>query len=512
MSRELANKAVRNFFFNGGRLVITMGSTVCTSAIIARMLGPANMGVYGYAMWIVGTLGILANLGLPGALTKYIAEYVGSGDLATAKRVGKGLLVTQAIIAAGVAGLLASLTFFRVPYHEIIGVAALLLFAQALQQSLNSALAGIQRFDRLALISVYVGIISVASVGIAALLHAGVVGMLWATFAGVVATIVLFYRDVRRFLLQLPQTSSRPIDESHDPFRRIRKFSLTVSYILLIDAIVWQRSEILFLKTYSTVAQIGFYTIAYSMASKLSDITGTFSTTLMPLYSETYGRNGLRDIGSVFTNAAKYLQILMVPICLVGVAVSKPVIQLIYGSQFLSVALPLQILLLSLPLTCIGVVISPLLYGVDKQSFIAKYGTAVAVLNLALDLILIPKHAAVGAAIANSTAQIAGVLGGAIYVVRVIGVAFPWKSTGKIYAAAAIAATPVFYLVHRMDSQVEIASILMAVGVAGALYFGILALLGEFGRRDLDLLKRAFLAKAFQSEPTEAPDPAQIAG
>jgi O-antigen/teichoic acid export membrane protein len=202
----------------------------------------------------------------------------------------------------------------------------------------------------------------------------------------------------------------------------------------------------------------------------------------------------------------------MVPICLVGVVVSRPVVQLIYGPQFLSVALPLQILLLSLPLTCIGVVISPLLYGVDKQSFIAKYGTAVAALNLALDLILIPKHAAVGAAIANSTAQIAGVLGGAIYVVRVIGVTFPWKSTAKIYAAAAIAAAPILYLVRRMNSHAEIAPILIGVGVAGSLYFAILVLVGEFGRRDLDLLKRAFLTKAFRSAPTEAPDPAHIVG
>ena len=505
MSGEIANKAVKNFFFNGGRLAITMGATVCTSAIIARKLGPTNMGVYGYAMWIVGTLGILANLGLPGALTKYVAEYIGSGDFRTATRVGKGLLVTQVIIAAGIAGLLACLTFFQVPYHDIIGIAALLLFAQALQQSLGSALAGIQRFDRLALISIYVGLVSVAAVGIAALLNAGVAGMLWATLAGLTVTIVLYYRDVNKFLLQLSPGPPQPCVETQDPFRRIRRFSLTVSYILLVDAIVWQRSEILFLKSYSTVAQIGFYTIAYSMASKLNDITGTFSTTLMPLYSETYGRNGLRDIGLVFSNAAKYLQLLMVPICMIGVAVSRPVIEMIYGSQFLFVALPLQILLLSLPLTCVGVVISPLLYGVDKQSFIAKYGTVVAVLNIAMDFILIPKHGAVGAAIANCTAQIAGVLGGAIYVVRHVGVTFPWKSTGKIYAAAAIATTPVVYLVNRMRSHVEI---LAAASVAGILYLAVLALFGEFGRRDVDLLKRAFLAKTQPSKAVEIADPA----
>jgi O-antigen/teichoic acid export membrane protein len=357
MSREIANKAVKNFLFNGGRLAITMSATVCTSAIIARRLGPTNMGIYGYATWIVGTLGILANLGLPGALTKYIAEYIGSGDLATAARVGKGLLKTQLIIAAGVSGLLACFMLLDSPYHDIFGVAAMLLFAQTLQQSLGSALAGIQRFDRLALISLYVALASVASVVVAAWLHAGVTGMLWATVTGPAVTILLCYRDVDKFLLRSPKDVSRSVSETTDPFRRIRKFSLTVSYILLVDAIVWQRSEIFFLKAYSTVAQIGFYTLAYSMASKLNDITGTFSTTLMPLYAETYGRNGLRDVGLVFANATKYLQMLMVPLCLLGIVVARPVVQLIYGSDFLSVTLPLQILLATLPIVSIGVVI-----------------------------------------------------------------------------------------------------------------------------------------------------------
>jgi O-antigen/teichoic acid export membrane protein len=508
MSREIANKAVRNFLFNGGRLVITMGATVCTSAIIARTLGPTNMGVYGYATWIVGTLGILANLGLPGALTKYIAEYMGSGDLATAARVGKGLLLTQLIIATSVSGLMACFMLFHTPYQDIIGIAAILLLVQALQQSVTSALAGIQRFDRLALISLYVALASVASIAVAAFLHAGVTGMLWATVIGPAAAILMSYRDINKFLLKSPQSASPPVSGASDPFRRIRKFSLTVSYILLVDAIVWQRSEILFLKAYSTVAQIGFYTIAYSMASKLNDITGTFSTTLMPLYAETYGRNGLRDVGLVFANAAKYLQMLMVPLCLLGIAVARPLVLMIYGPQFLSVALPLQILLASLPIICIGVVISPVLYGVDKQSFIAKYGTVVAVLNIVLDLVLIPKYAAVGAAYANCAAQIAGVVGGAFYVIRYVGVTFPWKSSARIYAAAAVAVAPAAYVGSYAHSPAQIVPLMEAIAAAGLLYVTVLIVIGELGRQDLNLLKRAVLAKAHPPKPVDVTDAA----
>jgi len=506
MSHDIAGKAVKNFFFSSGRLAISMGATICTSAIIARTLGPTNMGVYGYAMWIVGTLGIFANIGLPGALTKYISEFIGSGDPVTAVRVGKRLLLTQLAVAAGVSGLTACFMFLKTPYRSIIGLAAIMLFAQALQQSLGAALAGLQRFDRLALISLYVAMASAGSIGVAAFLRAGVMGMLWATLTGLAVAIWLYYRDVDKLLLKLSPHPSHPLSAVPDPFRRIRRFSLTISYILLLDAIVWQRSEVLFLKGYSTLAQIGFYTLAYSIASKLGEIASTFSTTLLPLYSESYGRYGLRDVGFLLVGALKYVQMLMVPLCLLGVAVARPLAQLLYGSQFLPVALPLQLLLVALSVTSIGVVISPLLYGTEKQSFIAKYGTAVAVLNIALDLILIPKYAALGAAAANCTAQIAGVLGGTFYATRHIRMSFPWRSTATIYSAAAIAVVPVAYVATRTYSG--IAALIGSIAVGTVVYLGLLMVAGQLGRRDLNILKGALLTKTPSPKPLETADPA----
>ncbi len=502
MSSDISSKAVRNFLFNGGRLAITMGGTVLTSAIIARSLGPLDMGVYGYAMWIVGTLGVLASIGLPSALTKYVAEYLGSGQVGTAIRVSKRLLRLQVIVAAAVAVLTACFMLFKSPYRNIIGVAAILLFAQALQQSLGSVLAGIQRFDRLTRISVYVSLSSVASVGIAGFLHAGVAGMLWATLTGLIIATVLYYRDIDKFLVKLePAASAGP--QVEDPFHRIRKFSLTVSYILLIDAVVWQRSEILFLKSYSTIAQIGFYTLAYSMASKLNDVTSTFSTTLMPLYSESYGRSGLQEVGLMFVNAVKYLEMLMVPVCFLGVVLAVPLVRLIYGVQFLAVAVPLQVLIACVPITSIGVVTSPLLYGIEKQGFIAKYGTVVAIVNILLDFILIPRYAALGAAVANCVAQIAGVLGGSLYTLRHVQVRFPWRTTFRIYLAALVALAPVVYVVYF--SHWGISALTASVAAGTVVYLGVLAIVGELRRRDLDVVKKVLTAKTF-AKPLGAAD------
>jgi O-antigen/teichoic acid export membrane protein len=502
MTSHTTHKAVRNIFFSGIRLVIGSGAGIFTSAIIARTLGPVNMGVYGYAMWLVGTLGILANIGLPAAITKYVSEFIGSGDTAMAVRVGKRLLLTQLAVAGGLSLLTACFVLLKTQYRGIIVLAAVMLLAQALQQSLTSALAGVQRFDQIALIGVYVGLAQIASVGIAVLLHSGVMGMLWATLAALWMGVWLYYRAVGRCLLRLPADSLRhSLPEQPDIFRRITRFSFTISYVLLLDTIIWQRSEVLFLKRYSTLSEIAFYTLAYAAASKLGDIASTLSSTLLPLYSESYGRDRLQQVGQIFKNAMKYLQMVMVPLSLLAAAIARPLVHLLYGLKYMPSVLPLQILLICQAFTSIGMVSSPLVMGTEKQGFIAKYGTLIAVLNIALDIILIPKFGALGAAGANCAAQFAGVLGGTFYTVRYIGVRFPWRATVAIYSATVIALAPAAYLANLTHSG--IVALVGCVAVGSVLYPGMLVLFGELGKRDLNILKTALLSKVYAPKPLE---------
>lgn len=502
MSHHRPNSPLRNILFSGARLVVSAGATICVSAIMARTLGPQNMGVYSYAMWIVGTLGILANVGLPAALTKYVSEFMGSGDTATAVRVGKRLLRIQLFVGLGVAGLTACLWFFKTPYRSIIVLAAVMILLQALQQGLLAALAGVQRFDRIAWISLYAALAQVTSVGIAALLHAGVMGMLWATLAGLALGTWLSYRAVDTLLLKRSATPQLSAPETTDVFLRIRKFSITISYILLVDTIVWQRSEVLFLKWYSTLPQIAFYALAFSIATKLSEVSATFSSTLLPLYSESYGRNGLKDVGQVYVKALKYLQIVMVFPCLLAAAICKPLVGLLYGPSYGPVVLPLQLLLVSLAITSIGVVGSPLLVGTEKQSFIAKFGTFVAVLNIVMDFIFIPRYGALGAAVANCTAQVVGVLGGTIYTIRYARAKFPWRTTATIYFVAAISAAPAAYCFSETASGIVMRGLSVVMG--SVLYLGLLVFAGELGKHDLGALKEAFLAKVSASKLVEA--------
>jgi O-antigen/teichoic acid export membrane protein len=170
----------------------------------------------------------------------------------------------------------------------------------------------------------------------------------------------------------------------------------------------------------------------------------------------------------------------------------------------LPLVVPLQVLVVSLAVTSIGGVNSPLLLGIGKQGFIAKFGTCVAVLNLTLDFSLIPHYGALGAAVANCAAQIVGAVGGTFYVISYVKAKFPWRSTATIYVAAAIAAAPVYYCFARPQLGIPIEAGSVVIGAL--LYIGLLVVAGELEKSEWGVLRGAFLAKIGSAKPAEAND------
>ena len=68
----LGSSAITKLVFTGFGLINTI--------LLAKILGPAQMGIYSFAMAIVGFLAIPAQLGIPTLATKHIAVYFDRND------------------------------------------------------------------------------------------------------------------------------------------------------------------------------------------------------------------------------------------------------------------------------------------------------------------------------------------------------------------------------------------------------------------------------------------------
>jgi O-antigen/teichoic acid export membrane protein len=192
---------------------------------------------------------------------------------------------------------------------------------------------------------------------------------------------------------------------------RMVRFSSQSIVLMLIDLVVWNRSDVFFLKLLnSDIRQITFFSLAFNLSEKLvlipDTLGGAMGVSVMAEY--TRGRAQLRALVST---AAGYMLLLTVPLLLGMAALSKPLIETLYGARYLPVVPVLAVAALFAIPKGLRHPIEELLQAAEDQKFIILWFSVCGAVDVILDLLLIPGHGAVGAAVANGAAQALAVLG-----------------------------------------------------------------------------------------------------
>ena len=439
---SLAKNSAYNFFFR----LVTAVSTLGTSVAVGRILGPETAGIYSLLFWAISVAVMMSTLGLPSGLTKHVSEYAQREDQITIRQI-----VSRSLLLALGLSAIASLIFYLLIFAGVIYlnvpqlVAALAIAAipgVAVTNLMTGVLQGLGRFRTLLHINLFAGPANFVLTLAVLMKGYGLTGLivlnLFYTLAVSLATGYAL-RD------RLEWKTSRP---EPSLILRFRHYALAMSGIVLLDMIVWQKSEILFLSIYSGAKEIAYYSIAYTLISRLMVLLpGSVSGVLLPYISAFHGEGAMAKIEATYYKTTRYLALMTLPIIASGIALANPLIESLYGPTYRPMAPVLSLLLFSGGLAALVAPAPAVVYGTNRQDFNLKLSSVVAVLNLALDLAIIPKYGAIGAAMANGTAQLIGIPFGLRYLSRHFKLAFPWRDTFKIGLAAGLAGLLVHWIV-----------------------------------------------------------------
>src|SRR6202035_1671641 len=128
---------------------------------------------------------------------------------------------------------------------------------------------------------------------------------------------------------------------------RLLRYNATLAVLIILNAIVWERSELLFLGRFQGPDEVSFYALPFALTEKVVDlIPGALLGVLLP--GLTYVQSIDPDrFSSMFSNALRYLAMLTLPICLFGIPLAPIIIRLLYGSEYSGAVIVLQILLVA---------------------------------------------------------------------------------------------------------------------------------------------------------------------
>ena len=461
----------RNSLWSGVDLAFSFVTTLVTSVLVARAMGPAKLGYYSYVLWLVQMTFLLASLGVPAATRKYLAEYMGRGQdqvVGGIIRLSLRVQATSALAIIGI-GLALSLTALP-PEHRTYTQLAILSLLPAMLLAVPSAINWAQGdFAPNTISSIAASTVHVIAVLASLALGLDLPGLAAAMLLSRVVDCTLRFALLRRRWPALWALVADHTALPGDLRARIVRFGAQSTALLILDLVVWNRSEVFFLKALCDIRAVAFFSLAFGLVAAVKQLAEPIAWAASPTLMKTQARaprEGARLTGEFL----RYLALLAVPATLGLAALSAALVRTLYGPAY-SPAIPVVVVatLLSLPST----LSSPAHYHIaaaDAQSFLVKWLILCAAITLGLDYWLVDRWCALGGAVANGVGQIIANLGAWAFVLWRFEVRLPAQDLARILAAGAVMAS----LVAALSTLVPPPVSLVAGPPLGALLYALL--------------------------------------
>ena len=350
--RSLGTKIMRSVVFGGLRYVFVAPIPFIMTPLILHKIGVTGYGTWAVFLAING-LTSLADLGLVGTLSKFVAEYYARQDFAAlARLLGSGLalfLLLDLLIGSAVWGaspLLVKRLFHGsvVPGAELIVLLRCFLIviaANILSQVFASVTTGLQRLDLTHMVGGANTIMSAVFGAVLLLRGGGLRGLVYGYIASAILTIAIYLILVRKLL---PQIILNPMRFDRSEAKKMFGYSLRL-YVTQAAVVVHNQVEKLFLAMLVGVAAVGWYDIASDIALKLRGAIGLVLSPVFPAASELNALDDQSRMKELYYRSHKYLALVGVPVVCYVAAVSNRFVALWLGPKLGMIALPLSILL-----------------------------------------------------------------------------------------------------------------------------------------------------------------------
>ena len=382
--------------------VTQLGFTILTTLVgffstmlFSHILGKDLMGVYYLFLTYFSIFNLIGDGGFGGAAVKKISEGKDQDAYFTAYMTLRTILIiVSTVILLAIEPLFVDLR----EYHLVPCV----IIALVVAYFSNALSAGARAKNHVGIFNAASGISELIRIGLSILLVLigfSVYGMIGGFFAGTALAGILCIKYFRY----------RPAKFTRHHIRELLSFSL---WGLLIGSagLIMGYADTIFVGYFMENGDVGVYRVALQFTTASVFIANAVNSTLAPKISNWSANGKMEEIPPVVARSCTYGLILAVPVAVGGFILADDLMYYFYGADFAAGAVSACILFLfqivNVFLLFIGNALSS--SGHPRNTF---YGTLAAViLNVILDILLIPIMGINGAALGSLCAVIINVL------------------------------------------------------------------------------------------------------
>lgn len=476
--------------------VIAGLATTCagfaSTILVARSLGVEGAGVVAFATWVVTMAVVVTDLGIPGALARYLPELRAKGDDAAVggltQRLLRRLALALATITLGFVAY-AVATAWKHPAPGAIGGAnyrdvwlfwaliAASCLAQGLASFANGYLKGHEDFRRLAIVAVVGGLAQVATTfvgvrlfGIAGAMAAGILGAL---LAASVAVAVALRRS----------GSVEPALR-----RRVDRFAWENWGSYLVMSFAWSRMEIFFLERSWGSEAAGIFSVSLNLTNLATQAPLLLTGAFLPYLSRNAASEGTTKARAAYETGMRLMALVVFPACIGVAAIAPRLLPTLFGGDFARAVPTAMVLLSAAAVAATGTVATTYLFAAERTRIVFASSALGAALAIAVGLLVVPTYGAMAAAIGRGLIQVFVILVVLWFIERRLGCRTPYRSLALLLVAALACGGGALAIVLTVEGP---ASLPLAIAAGAAIYILLLRLLRPIPATDLAYLTAA---------------------
>jgi len=446
-------------------------------AFLARGLGVEDLGKYAFAFSFTTLFSVFVDVGMSSVLTREIAK-----DRSKAKEVLSNVLGMKIVMSVFVyifIVILVNILDYSAITKILVYITGLIMLLDNFSSSFWATLRGNQnlKYESLGIILFESVIVALGLIFL--YLGMGVIWVVLSTLLGSFFLCCFSFFQIRKHLELKPGIVWD---------KKILKMLLKISWPFALTGIFARLNtqiDTVFLSKLGCFGEmcdinVGIYSIATKITLAVHFIPLAFTAALFPAMSEYFVSNK-EKFARIFEKSIRYMMIIGVPLSAGIFSLAPAFVPQVFGSEYVLSILPLQILIISLIFMFLTFPIGSLLNATSHQLRNSMQVGVAVLVNIILNIILIPKFLYNGAAWASFASTI---------VMLILGLRIAPKIVkfNKLNLLVSFIRTLIAggFMAIILDKLLFKINFIILIPIGAVIYFIILFLLAELKKQDIN--------------------------
>ena len=386
--------AKNTFWLGFGEITSRLLKTIIIFYAI-RILGASGWGTFSYAISLCGLFMIFSDFGISSILTR---------ELAKPETNKENYISTSFLIKILLNILIFIIIIFTAPVFSkdiiathIIPIVALIMIFDGMREFIFAINRSLEKMEAEAVLKIVTNVLLIIITYIflvgSATVTSLALGYMAGSLAGLIVTLFIFRKHLKNIFQGFSTDLIKPLITTAWPF----------AFFAILGSIM-ANTDTVMLGLMKDTTEVGFYATSQRIIAFLFILPGLIASSLLPTLTKQI--NDKEKIKNVVNSSIKIIYMIAIPLTLGGLIIGDSLIVKLFGAEYGPATRMLQIALISILFVFPALIFNNIIFVFNKHKSVIKIFLIGTILNVLMNIILIPKYGGIGSSIATLISQI----------------------------------------------------------------------------------------------------------